>query len=406
MILLRASVVFVASLFASACGPGMTAADASNDIASDSAAADATPDASVDAPFEMAPHEPFPVIPNQGGAILPHPNLVFVTYADDTRGPALEEFGRAAVASSWLRTAGEEYGVSNGAFVGSVQLTDNAPTMINDGAIQTMLVDGITNGTLPRPAGGDLSNALYVVFYPANTSITQGTGAQSAQSCYAFYGYHYFVRRNGLAFSYAVMPTCPVQARSQTDMDQMEYGTSHEIIEAATDPYPLDDPAWTFPARYLDAWTFASGHENADICILESRVWREGGHVYTPVWSSVAAMAGNTDPCIPSDPTSEYINNSVSPSEIQTVDVGTSATFTITGFSNLPVADWRLSARPTGAFTPTVDLSTTMMNNGRTATMTVTVPPEAPPGGRSLIYVYATRSQTEYFIWPVVVVAN
>lgn len=114
-----------------ACGSPMTVSDA----ASDAVDANTTPDVPADVPFSVGSHEPLPVVPDQGGTRLAHPQIVFVTFADDTRSAAIESFGRFIAGSSWLHTVGAEYGVDTGTFVAAVIRTENAPDHVADSDI-------------------------------------------------------------------------------------------------------------------------------------------------------------------------------------------------------------------------------------------------------------------------------
>jgi hypothetical protein len=366
-------------------------------------------DATSDAPFATAMHEPLPEIPDRGGARLAAPEVIFVTFADDTRAASLETFGRFLVGSSWLRTVGTEYGVSNGTFVAAVTRTENAPATITDAEIQTLLATGVTDGSIPRPASGSLANALYVIFFSANTMVTSpGPHGTTQRGCFEYYGYHDIVHRaGGLDFAYAVIPGCmPSFPALHSATEQTEYTTSHELIEAATDPDPVRDPAWAYSSPY-DPWVAASGGEVADLCVLEPIVFHEGGHVLTPVWSNTVAHLGVADPCVPYEvPATPYINVSATPYDEQFADPGGSVTVTLTGFSSEPVADWTLATNSRGAFTPTMQLDTTTMNNARTATLTITIPPEAPPQSMTIVYVYSRSAQGDYRIWPILVGTN
>lgn len=189
------------------------------------------------------------------------------------------------------------------------------------------------DGSIPRPAGGTLADALYVVFYPAHSTITlPAAGGAMETGCVDFYGYHGMVHRSGLNFAYAAIPTCSIVLQHVTDTEQLEYDASHEIIEAATDADPAMNPAWTFPPTVIDPWVHASGGELGDLCILEPDVIREGGHALTPVWSNAAAQAGVSNPCIPTDPAAVYYNVSATPYDVQFADPGANVTFMLKGW--------------------------------------------------------------------------
>lgn len=381
------------------------ALDVSVDVTPD-ASAEAAVDVMRDAPFAVAEHDPLIVIPNQGGAVMAHPRLVLITYADDPNRDALEAQARWLVGSSWMHAVGDEYGVGEGSVEAVVRLTANAPDVITDRQISSMLAAGVEDGTYPIAADG-IRETLYVIYFPSHTTITQsaGAGRPVMRSCEAFGGYHFEAATNSRGrFSYAVIPACPVPAAfsSLTPLEVEEHALSHEVIEAATNPRPVTDPAWALTADSQSPW-LAIGNELADLCSLSLHVHREGMFVAERSWSNAAARMGDRDPCVPVDNAAPYFNASISPAEAQTADAGGTVEFTLRGWSNVAVAPWDLRSSSTGAFTPTVRFSAPTMNNGSTVTMRVTVPESAASQSYALIYVYVSRTRGEYRIIPVLV---
>ncbi len=370
------------------------------------ASAEAAVDVARDAPFAVAEHDPLIEIPNQGGAVMAHPRLVLITYADDANRDALEAHARWLVGSSWIHAVGDEYGVGEGSVEAVVRLAGNAPDTITDRQVSSMIAAGVEDGTYPIAADG-IRETLYVIYFPSHTTITQGAGAGRPvmRSCEAFGGYHFEAATNSRGrFSYAVIPACPVPAAfsSLTALEVEEHALSHEVIEAATNPRPVTDVAWALPADSQSPW-LAIGNELADLCSLSLHVYREGMFVAERSWSNAAARLGDRDPCAPADRAAPYFNATVSPAEAQTVDAGGTAEFTLRGWSNVAVAPWDLRSSSAGAFTPTVRFSAPTMNNGSTVTMRVTVPESAASQSYALIYVYVSRARGEYRIIPALV---
>jgi hypothetical protein len=384
--------------------PDDVAVDVAPDVAVD-VSPDVTPDVVRDVPFAVAEHDPLIEIPNKGGAVMAHPQLVLITYADDPNRDALEAHARWLVASSWMHAVGDEYGVGEGSVVGTVRLTENAPDSIADRAVSSMLAAGIDDGRFPSAPGG-VGETLYVVYFPSHTTITQGGGAEPVlRSCMGFGGYHFEAAAPMRGrFSYAVIPACPVPAAfaSLTPLEVEEHATSHEVIEAATNPRPVTAPAWALPSDSRSPW-LAIGPELADLCSLSLHLYREGEFVAERSWSNAAARLGDRDPCVPADRAAPYFNASISPATEITVDAGGTAEFTLRGWSNAPVAPWTLRSTSSGAFMPSVTFSAPTMNNGSTVTMRVTVPETARSLSYALIYAYVARSNREYRIIPAVV---
>ena len=95
---------------------------------------------------------------------------------------------------------------------------------------------------------------------------------------------------------------------------------------------------------------------------------------------------------------------------MQSVAAGQSFTFELKGWSTAPVAPWMLSADAISSplaggasFDPKPTLDTTMLQNGQSAHLTITVPTGTASKASTLIFVTSSRSLTDFSIWPVVV---
>jgi hypothetical protein len=378
--------------------PDAAAVDAAGD---DSTTDSAMPDASTVDVFQPGPHEPFLQVPNQGGPRLQHPALVTITFAGDTRHTDFEQYAQWLVGSSWLTTVGGEYGIGAGTVGGAVQVTDSAPTTpITSADVETYLATGIENGTIPTPAGG-FANALFLIYYPTTADITTTfAGGVTAQSCTDWGAYHGEAHQMGLDFSYAVMADCNSTGPMLTDEQEIEIAASHEIIEAATDAFPITQPAYQLAVDPTSAWYsfFQFEVEVGDLCEIPALAATETGHVAQRIWSNAAAAAGH-DPCIPTDPTIPYFNTSASPNMTAHAAPGATVQFQLQGWSVAPVADWTLSTALLGTFTPMVQFSTMNMNNGGTSTMSVTVPADAAAGTSARIVLWSEHSASDYHSW-------
>jgi hypothetical protein len=367
------------------------------------------PDASlVDGSFMVGPHPALPQIPNQGGTRLIHPQLVTIAFLQDPNRGALEAHARWMVGSSWLTTVGSEYGIGAGSILGQVETASAAPAAISDQEIQAMLVNGVERHAFPRPAGGSFTNTLYMIYFPSGTDITlpDGMGGQ-ARSCVDFGGYHDETDpATGLHLSYAVIPNCPGFTPNVTPLEDEEISASHELIEAATDAFPMSDPAWALPQMSLSPWVLIGG-EIGDLCAVPIQIYRSGPFVAQRIWSNTAALA-NVDPCIPANPQPPYFNTAAVPEAVQFVRAGGALTFSLFAWSLAPVADWTLNAQPSplAPLNPTVTLSRTTMNNGSSATLTVSVPAGATSGAFSLILLESFHSMDDFHVWPIVVVVQ
>ncbi|GAB5592049.1 hypothetical protein Unana1_06949 [Umbelopsis nana] len=126
-------------------------------------------------------------------------------------------------------------------------------TSLDDNAIQTIVSNAITNG-LPTDANG-----IYAV-------LTAGDVAETSGFCSQYCGWHTYGTINGADIKYlfagradacvnGCVPSTNQQASPNGDVpvDGMISVLAHEIAEAGSDPE-------------LNAWTDASGQENADKC--------------------------------------------------------------------------------------------------------------------------------------------
>ena len=169
---------------------------------------------------------------------------------------------------------------------------DRAPDAITDAQIVDILFSGLADGTLPKPAAGNLGDVLYM-FWFSHTVITAG----SQKSCVDFGGYHNSARRNGVEVVYAVVAEC--------DGLDTRIVASHELIEAATDPMPSNHPGYQLTDE-TSPW-LALGEEVGDLCERSDATgtWNDGSNAAQRIWSNTAAAAGQ-DPCIPHIGTPPY----------------------------------------------------------------------------------------------------
>ncbi len=366
--------------------------------------ADVPRDVVPDVPFVVAAHDPLPQVPNAGGTILAHPRIVPITYDDDPYRDTMEAHLRWLVGSDWLRTVGAEYGVGEGSVLGVLHRAGNAPDRITSPQIAAAIAAGINDGTLPMGPDGTLADVLYIAYYPAHTTIVEPGVGGTVMSCVNDGGYHSESVARAGRFAYAVIPTCPVPVAfaSLTQVEVRENAVSHEIIEAATDALPATAPAWTIPRDSDSPWTRIGG-EVGDLCALTLHVVRDQGFIAQRVFSNAAAALGDRDPCIPADPAHIFTTVSVTPDAIQVVDPGSTVTFTLRGWTTALATPFTVATYASGSFMPVLALDRTALDNGGTATLRVTVPATAPAHGSATVYVYASRSRSDYEIVPVVV---
>lgn len=288
-----------------ACSSSATTAASGTD------AGDAT-DASADAggpPAYPSSHAAMPSVVDLGGPVLAAPVIIPVTFDADPLQADIDTFVAAFDKTTYWGDVTREYGAAPAKAGKPVHLGDMPGATIDDAAIQTFLADRL-DGTHPEwPAAGP--NNLYVLFYPPGTSVTM----MGETSCSAFHGYHFEapLKNNGKAV-YAVVSRCSTlpELPGVSGVDYVSAVSSHEIVEAITDPYPESAPAYASTDDDHIAWSFLGLAELGDMCALI------GGAFYTPpdfpypvqrIWSNAIAKASSGhDPCVPAVKGQPYFN--------------------------------------------------------------------------------------------------
>jgi len=261
------------------------------------------PDAAPPAPWTpdgtAAPIHP-PIMHPLGGPVLARPVFVPVTYGDDPfRGP-LEDFVASVGCTSYWRSIANDYGVGDAYAVTPVHLA-TAPSGLDDTGMDSYLDPLIESNALPAPIA---DQTLYVLFLPETTTVT----LEGSVSCEGFYGYHSEAKlSNGHVVSYAIVPRCtPIDPLDE--VQTLTAVTSHELMEAVTDPRPFTNPANMDPTDDAIAWALAGGGEVGDLCYLDYGPWDFATAFFQPAdypffvqhqWSQRSAYAGH-DPCQPS----------------------------------------------------------------------------------------------------------
>ncbi len=369
-------------------GSGSGASSSSGAASSSSSSGSSGSTSSSGSGFSVAAHSE-PSVPNAGGPIIAQPVLITITYSNDTNRSIEEAFDAFLVTSNWLATVGPEYGIEAGTNV-NAELTDAAPASLDQDGVASDLAALIQAGTVPGLAGTGgvtLQNAIYMIFYP-NPQTTALT-VNGEPLCQFANGYHEEgTLSGGQSFTYGVVQDCPPSI-SITDAQTIEWATSHEFFESATDPLPMSNPAWVI-SDTSNPW-HALGGEVADLCEAVLPQWSEGGYDYIQrIFSNAAAAAGG-DPCAP--PVGSYYSTDAepqgsAPESVPEVSAGSQVVFTLTGWSTAAVANWNVATGVyAGTFTPTISSSVATLNNGLTGTLTVGVPTNTASGDYAVIEV-------------------
>lgn len=258
--------------------------------------------------------EPLPEVRDVGGGVLAAPRIVPIVYASDdatTQGQILDFLTKLPATDYWQTTA-KEYGVTGATVTTPVVVSDPAPTTIDDSVIQTWIAGYLNEAVAGQDAGADAGtsawpapdeNSIYIVFYPAGTSVTisNGPGYPPSVSCTDFGAYHDEDPLASGSTPYAVIPRCNGYL-GQSGINFVTGAASHELFEAATDPFPSSAPAFDDVNFNGSGWEInAGGPEIGDLCKLESNAFFvPTGFAYSVqrMWSDVQA-AGGHEPCAP-----------------------------------------------------------------------------------------------------------
>jgi hypothetical protein len=222
-----------------------------------------------------------------GGAVLPNATTYAVFWGPNVNattqariGDFLEAFTNSPM-FDWLSeydtniraidyVQGTNQHIGKGTFAGAITITPtHTAAAITDSDIQAELQANIASGKLPPPTDTN----IYMVYFPVGISIS-GSGA--GQSCVNFCAYHTAINRSGSNIRYAVMPDlgpgsgCEAGcSRGATPFDSLTIASSHELIEATTDPDVGILPSLIRPSSWYDLQHDSSGDahgEVGDIC--------------------------------------------------------------------------------------------------------------------------------------------
>jgi hypothetical protein len=243
-----------------------------------------------------APHPPAPQVTSAGGPVMTAPVIVPIVFPNDAYQSDIAAFtsGIGATGTAYWSVI-DEYGVGPATAKPVIVVTDAAPTMIDDSAIQPWIASNIASNVLPAPT----PDTIYAIFYPEQTTVT----LQGATSCMVFGGYHNsFQTADGTPFSYAVVPRCPNFNPALVGVDEVTGAASHEFMEAATDPLPeTQTPSYNVLDQDHLIWGLL-GSELADMCAQNpDAFFLPTGFQYDVqrLWSDKEAAASH-DPCVPS----------------------------------------------------------------------------------------------------------
>ncbi|MGZ3422584.1 MAG: hypothetical protein ACXWUG_15030 [Polyangiales bacterium] len=381
---------------------------ATTDDAGDAATDDATSEAGDDAgdaappPLHMAPLQAV----TSGGKVLHHAHVVPITYDGDPNRDDVEDFTASFGCTSWWATVGREYGVYEATGGDPIHLADKPPDTITDKQIEKWMRTNIAakapGWELPGP------ETVYAIWYPSTTLVKLGT----IESCSGFGGFHKnFSLGDGTKVAYAVMVDCGGDITGTT---------SHEFIEAATDPFPVGDPAYQQADDDHLVYWYQWGGEVGDLCERQ-----QAGGMFQPKdypfvvqrsWSNIAAANGH-DPCVPSQvpvyfntipelPDTVSLNVYGSPVDTKGIKiaVGESKTIYLQLVADGPIVPWNLTAKDASGESPhlTFSFEKTTGSAGDRIALTITKKSESATLGAEPFSISSNNGKTRFSAYGVV----
>jgi hypothetical protein len=340
------------------------------------------------ATFKEAPHGPLPQVDFHGGAVVANPRLITVTFKNYFFTPEVQAFAKWLPTTNWLSSWGSNYGIQSLTAGGSVAIPTAPPvTDLSTFDAQSYLLSKIADHTLPKPRSGDV-----LAFYmPGQTGCNLNGG-------------HGQLGYPGVQAEFLLMYDCSQSTSANPDqLATLESTMSHELAEATTDDYG----AWNENDPLVNT---VAGGEVADMCQFFNVTKQVSGHAFTymRIWSNKAAAAG-TNPCVPVPADDVIYYNVTTPQRIKTVSASKSTktyTMPITGWSTAARDPWDVMVLPQSGpstFDATPVLSVSQINNGQTATLSMTVPGGTPSGGDSVNCVWVTAQGWRAYCVEVVV---
>jgi hypothetical protein len=259
-----------------------------------------------DGGFTPAPHPALPQVLALGGPVLATPKIQPILYASDTGASDIVAFLAELAATTYWSDVTSEYGVGPVTILPAIMLTAAPPAAISDATLQSNLVSN-TSGASPAWGAAD-ANTIYFFAMPQGTTDTYGGGT----SCTDFGGYHSTVTSGSVTVAYAVVAYCPGFDGAGVDITAVRTSNaSHELVEAATDPFLRSRPAYAQEDDGDIVWEAATGGEVADMCTFDDdALFVPPGSKYTiqRSWSNAAAKSFQ-NPCAPRGTPAPYFNS-------------------------------------------------------------------------------------------------
>jgi hypothetical protein len=245
-----------------------------------------------------------PRLQNKGGRVLASPVIVTVTLPGETHAETLEALGDAIGTTAYWRAIVSEYGVGPATSGPEHHVRDaTSPPASGRGEDPVLAVERWLGSRL-----GDTATSKWPAPTDDSLYIMYLAGGAATQLCdEGAGGLHGSIDVSGKQVAYALVLDCDGTLESET------ISASHELAEAAVDPYPDTSPAWQGVDDDHLAWDLMvqAQDENGDLCEIYDEAYGAfaAPQIASQVqrqWSNASAAAGHA-PCVPAGAT-PYFN--------------------------------------------------------------------------------------------------
>ncbi len=273
-------------------------------LCGDGLACDATTHACI--PFTPGQHPTPPQVISLGGSVLTAPKVLPITWSADPNGTIVDGCVQEMQTNPYWAAVTGEYGVGALTKLTTQHPSGGAPASFNDMQAQSLIAQN-TSGTSPAWGAAD-PQTIYMVVIPQSTTFDDGTGSAC---CTGYGGYHGETVVGSTHVPYAIICECPDFDYTGEPLSiELPATISHELVEAATDPYTNSAAAYAQTDDDHAGWTVLTGGEVADMCTYQPDfAYLAPGFTYVAQrsWSNAAASAGK-NPCIPRDANEPFAN--------------------------------------------------------------------------------------------------
>jgi hypothetical protein len=304
---------------------------------------------------------PHPVTPQLvlfgGGPVMASPLVVQVTFKNDPWVADLDSIATELGPSAYWSQIAAEYGVGSVGAAPAIHVAVDAPMRIDEDGIRAWLASQL-DGTHPEWGTPD-PRKVYSLFYPKTTRVVLPIpGPHPLESCIDYNGgWHNFLTIGAMRVVYTVTAECDTpQATGAVGLNAATLTFSHELIEAATDPYGT---GYFVDQDHYAYIPFTQSGETGDLCEMTNVpvVPPDLGYTVTRSWSNMSARAGHAS-CVPALPEPYFNSAPVLTDDVSfqmfgealttkgvRIPVGGSATVELDLFSDAPTTGpWQVSA--------------------------------------------------------------